>query len=415
MREGRTESLSLSELNGMVRDAIRGALPGHYWVAAEIGEIKENSFSRHCYLELVEKNAVTNQITAKSRAVIWANNYLLLKHFFESQTNTPLTTGIKVLVKASVDFHELYGFSLTISEIDPSYTLGEMHLRKMQVINQLEKEGILSMNKELPLPALLTRVAVISSPTAAGYGDFINHLNESPYGSRFAVKLFAAVMQGEKTEASIIAALDRIYQHIELFDAVVIIRGGGATSDLNAFDSYPLAANCAQFPLPILSGIGHERDESIVDMVAHTRLKTPTAVAGFLLNRFSDCVELLNEAVLGLSEIVENSIDTNNQTLQRLSERLLRAASGHIVNRRYSIARTAERLKNVTENSLRQASYQLTNFEQFFKMASPEYILKKGYALVVKEGRAVAGAAQLKANDGVELRFTDGTKKATIQ
>ena len=415
MREGRTEPLSLSELNGMVRDAIRDALPGYYWVAAEIGEMKENSFSHHCYLELIEKNPVTNQITAKSRAVIWANNYLLIKHFFESQTNTPLSTGIKVLVKVSIDFHELYGFSLTISEIDPSYTLGEMHLRKMQIINQLEEDGVLGMNKELPLPALLTRVAVISSPTAAGYGDFINHLNESPYGNRFAVKLFAAVMQGEKTEASIIAALERIHQHIELFDAVVIIRGGGATSDLNAFDSYLLAANCAQYPLPILTGIGHERDENIVDMVAHTRLKTPTAVAGFLTDRFADCIELLNEAVFDLSEVVENRIDTNEQALQRLSTRLSNAASGLIANRRYRVSQTTTQLKNATENRLQRASYQLTNFEQFFKMASPEYILKKGYALVLKEGKAVAGAAQLNTNNEVELRFTDGTKKATIQ
>jgi len=415
MREGRTEPLSLSEFNNMARDAIRGALPDYYWVAAEIGEIKENSFSRHCYLELVEKNIVTNQITAKSRAIIWANNYPLIKHFFESQTNTLLSAGIKVLVKVNVDFHELYGFSLTISEIDPSYTLGEMHLRKKQIINQLKEEGILSMNKELSLPTLLTRVAVISSPTAAGYGDFINHLNESPYGDRFTVKLFAAVMQGEKTETSIIAALERIHQHIELFDAVVIIRGGGATSDLNAFDSYPLAANCAQFPLPVLSGIGHERDESIVDMVAHTRLKTPTAVAGFLSDRFACCVEQLNEAVLDLSKIVENRIKTDEQAFQRLSAKLVRTASKHATDRRYPIARMTERLKNATKSHLQRTNYQLTNFEQFFKMASPEYILKKGYALVVKKEKAITGAAQLNANDKIEIRFTDGTKKATIQ
>ena len=399
----------------MVRDAIRDALPDYYWVTAEIGELKENSFSRHCYLELIEKNTLTHQITAKSRAVIWANTYPFVKHLFESRTNTEFGTGIKVLVKVSVDFHELYGFSLTITEIDPSYTVGEMHLRKAQIIGQLEDEGIIGMNKELPLPMLLSRVAVISSPSAAGYGDFINHLNESPWGNRFAIKLFPAVMQGDKTESSVIAALDRIHRHIELFDAVVIIRGGGATSDLNFFDSYPLAANCAQFPLPILTGIGHERDESIVDIVAHTRLKTPTAVAGFLIDRFTDCVALLDELAQDIASAVTNRIDTNEHAIQRLSIKLSGTASALIANQRHRVTQTTLRFESTVKHHINKQSYTIKNFEQFFKMASPDYILQKGYALVVKEGKAVAKASLLDAKDAVELRFIDGTKKATIQ
>ena len=409
------EIVTLSELNGMVRNAIRDALPGYYWVTAEIGELKENSFSHHCYLELIEKNTLTNQITAKSRAVIWAKNYPFVKHFFESHTNTEFATGIKVLVKVNVDFHELYGFSLTITEINPSYTLGEMHLRKMQIINQLEEEGILEMNKELPLPMLLSRIAVISSPSAAGYGDFINHLNESPWGNRFAIKLFPAIMQGEKTEASIIAALDRIHRHIEMFDAVVIIRGGGATSDLNAFDSYPLAANCAQYPLPILTGIGHERDESIVDMVAHTRLKTPTAVAGFLVDRFADCAGLLDELAQNISSTVQTCVNINEQNIRLMSIRLSGSAATLITNRKHHIAQATMQLKNAVSRHIEQQSFTIKDIELFFKMISPNYILKKGYALIVKEGKVVEKASQLKAKEPVELQFTDGTKKAIIQ
>jgi exodeoxyribonuclease VII large subunit len=387
----------------------------YYWITAEIGELKENSFSHHCYLELVEKSALTHQITAKSRAVIWANNYPFIKHYFESQANTTFEQGIKVLVKVSVDFHEVYGFNLTIVEIDPAYTLGEMHLRKEQIIKQLEEDGIFSMNKELPLPLLLTRIAVISSPSAAGYEDFRNHLNESPWADRFAVQLFSATMQGEKTEASVIAALERIHRHIDLFDAVVIIRGGGATSDLHSFDSYPLAANCAQFPLPILTGIGHERDDTIVDMVAHTRLKTPTAAAGFLIDRFADCVGALDDLAQSISAATGNRIAAVQQTIRLLAAKLSVSASNTITKQYARIAQAEAQLRNTSALRLERTAFRIRDFEQFFKLASPEYILQKGYALVLKEGKAVTEAAQLHPGETIELRFADDSKRATIQ
>ena len=413
--ETENQILTLSELNRMVRNTIRERLCDYYWITAEIGELKENTFSHHCYLELLEKNALTHQITAKSRATIWANNYPFIKHYFESRANTTLSHGIKVLVKVSIDFHEVYGFNLTITEIDPAYTMGEMHLRKAQIIKQLEEEGIFSMNKELPLPMLLTRIAVISSSSAAGFGDFMSHLNESPYCNRFAVKLFPSIMQGEKTENSIIAALECIHRYINLFDAVAIIRGGGATSELHSFDSYLLAANCAQFPLPILAGIGHERDETIVDMVAHTRLKTPTAVAAFLIDHFADCVEALDHLAQSIPIGAGSKIAATQQNIRLISTKLSASASKAVAKQYNATTQVETQLRNAAALSMERKAFELKNFEQFFKLASPGYILQKGYALVLKKGKAVAEAAQLHKGETVGLQFADGVKKATIQ
>lgn len=290
-------SLSLVELNMLVRRSVRACLPDEYWVQAELSDVRSN-YSGHCYLEFVQKDSKSNALVAKARGIIWNNVYSRLKPFFERETGQLFVSGIKVLVKVTVDFHELYGYSLTVVDIDPTYTLGDMARRRKEIISRLESEGILTLNKELELPVLAQRIAVISSATAAGYGDFCNQLEHNPYGFVFYPHLFQAVMQGDKVELSIIAALEKIYQTQEKWDVVVIIRGGGATSDLSGFDTYNLAAHCAQFPLPVLTGIGHERDDTVLDVVSHTRVKTPTAAAEFLINHLRGTAEALDLSLI---------------------------------------------------------------------------------------------------------------------
>ena len=280
---GSREALSLQELNFAIKEAINDALPQRCWVRAEMSDVRANASSGHCYLEFIDKDEKSGQIVAKARGTIWARTFQMVKSYFEKETGQSFVSGLKVLVNVSVEFHEVYGYSLSVHDIDPSYTLGDMVKRRKEIILRLQKEGIFELNQDLPFPLLPQRIAVITSPTAAGYEDFINQLTENEYGFPFYIKLFPAIMQGEKTSESVIAALDKIFPHARLFDVVVIIRGGGSASELSSFDSYPLAANCAQFPLPVITGIGHERDDTVVDMVAHTRMKTPTAVASFLV------------------------------------------------------------------------------------------------------------------------------------
>src|SRR5690554_2040794 len=280
------KSFSLSELNGYVREAIQQALPQTYWLRAETSDVRRNR-NGHCYLEFIEKNATTDSIIAKARGVIWSNVYEMLSEYFEKETGQQFTTGLNVLVRVSIEFHELYGYSLTVVDIDPTFTLGEIARNRQRVINRLEQEGVLTLNKELGLPEVANRIAVISSPTAAGFEDFSHQLDKNRPGFKFYTKLFPAIMQGDRSESSIIEALEKIFIHREYFDVVAIIRGGGASADLNCFDSYLLANNIAQFPLPVISGIGHERDVTVADVVSHTRAKTPTAVAEFIIDHMN--------------------------------------------------------------------------------------------------------------------------------
>lgn len=267
------EALTLYELNGLVRGTLERTLQAEYWLQAELSEVRE-AYNGHCYLEFVQKSVNGRDLVAKARGVIWAGMYRLLKPMFERETGRTLSPGLKVLVKVGVTFHELYGYSLTVTDIDPAYTLGDMARLRREILARLEADGILNDNKELSLPLSANRIAVISSATAAGYGDFCNQLLRNDYRLRFTVRLFPAVMQGEHVESSVLAALDAVMARQDDWDAVVIIRGGGATSDLSGFDTYLLAAACAQFPLPVITGIGHERDDTVIDLVAHTRVKT---------------------------------------------------------------------------------------------------------------------------------------------
>lgn len=430
------QTYSLSELTGEIHDVLKEAFPDTYWVRAETSDVHINSASGHCYLEFIEKDPQSNQIIAKARGAIWAKTFRMLKPYFEMETGQHFTSGLKVLVRVSIDFHEVYGFNLNVVDIDPSYTLGDLVRKRQEIIRQLQEEGVFTLNKELSLPALPQRIAVITSPTAAGYEDFINQLFYNKAGYPFYVKLFPALMQGEKTEESIIAALERIDSHRELFDAVVIIRGGGATSDLNSFDSYLLAANCAQFPLPIITGIGHERDDTIIDLVAHTRLKTPTAVAAFLINCMDQAAEQLNLLQQALCTDTLSILNEKKQTLQRIGTLLPATVNNRIERNRSALNLLASKLPTITSGLLERNKNQLelmhqrihtaissrllkeSRFielqEQFIRMASPDYILKRGYSLTLRDGKILKSAKAVKSGDHLTTRFSDGEIESEV-
>ncbi len=431
------QELSLLELNNRIRGVVNDAFPGTCWVRAEMSDVRTNASSGHCYLEFIEKNPVTGQLVAKARGSIWAKTFRMLKPYFEMETGQLFASGLKVLVKVSIEFHELYGYSLTVLDIDPAYTMGDMLRRRMEIIRQLKEEGVFALNKELPFPVLPKRIAVITSPTAAGYEDFLNQLANNRSGYPFYTKLFPALMQGERTEESVIAALDRIYNYLDYFDVVVIIRGGGATSDLNSFDSYLLAANCAQFPLPVITGIGHERDDTILDMVAHTRMKTPTAVAEFLIGRMdSAAVELeglqqeVSELATGillkqknylqllgtrLPVVAVNRIERNRSYLQMVGNKLPVSASALLSRRRSSLETMQMQLQNRVTTRLAEGSRFIQLTEQFIKMASPDYVLKRGYSLTLKDGKIIKHATDLTSGDELTTRFMDGEVKSIVE
>jgi len=313
------QKLTLSELNQWIKDALNTAIPGAVWLVAEISELKENR-NGHCYLELVEKERA--DIVARARATIWSYTYRMLKPYFETSTGQSFSHGIKVLVQVSVEFHPAYGLSLNIKDIDPAYTVGDMALHRKEIIEQLKSDGVFNMNKELPLPLVPQRIAVISSKTAAGFQDFMDQLEKNSAGIKFYPRLFEAYMQGADAPSSIIAALERVFKYENFFDAVAIIRGGGAAADLSSFDNYDLAFNVTQFPLPVITGIGHEKDDTIIDLVAHTRLKTPTAVAEFFIQGAGVFYERLSEMEEEVVKLVRETIDTHREKLEDHAEKL---------------------------------------------------------------------------------------------
>lgn len=405
---------SLLELNRRIKTSIRETFPETCWVQAETSDVRIHTSSEHCYLEFIEKNPVTGQLAAKTRGTIWANTFRMLKPYFEQETGRPFTSGLKVLVNVAVDYHELYGLNLTVLDIDPTYTLGDMARKRMEIIRQLQEDGIFTLNKELELPSLPCRIAVITSPTAAGYEDFLKQITDNKAGFLFYIRLFPALMQGDKTETSIIAALDHIYTNAAHFDAVVIIRGGGSAADLSSFDSYLLAANCAQFPLPVITGIGHERDDTIVDMVAHTRLKTPTAVAEFLIGKMQSAADRLQLLSTRLSSIVSSRLEHNRSTLKKLTANLPLVATSLLSGYTLSLEGLNHRLKHRTASLLSNHAKELQLSEQFITLASPEYLLKKGYSLTLKNGKIVKHASELQAGDLIISRFADGEATSTI-
>lgn len=408
-----TESYSLSELGKCIKMTLKTAFAEPVWVRAEISEMHEN-VSGHCYLDLIEKADDTDALVAKQKATIWAFTYRMLKPYFESETGATLRAGMKVLLLCEVEFHEVYGVSLNVRDIDPAFTVGEMAVRRAEIIRRLTDDGIVDMNKQQPLAPVPQRVAVISSATAAGYGDFCDQLRNNVFGYTFYTKLFPATMQGAQTEQSVVAALDKICDFIDNFDIVVIIRGGGATSDLVAFDNYNLALHCAQFPLPIISGIGHQRDESVVDLVAHTRVKTPTAAAEFLVARINDFEKNIDEMA---QNVAFSAREVVHDELLRLQQRIARlgVVQRVCVHHDAALQHLTMRLRNAAKMAISSEEKRMALVEKSIEYADPATLLRRGFTLTTKHGKIVKSVCDVAPGDIVTTHLADGAFTAMVQ
>lgn len=429
------KALSLFELNNLVRQAIDVTLNGEYWVEAELSEARENN--GHLYMELVEKDELGNTPLAKASAKCWRSVWTRLRPEFERQTNMRLRAGMKVMLKVYPQFHETYGFSWIVSDIDPTYTLGDMARRRLEIIRILKEEGVFELNKQLPLPMFSQRIAVISSETAAGYGDFCNQLRGNSYGFSFSVKLFNAVMQGEGVEHSVIEALNKIYEDVDSYDCVVIIRGGGASSDLTGFDSLSLAENIANFPLPIITGIGHDRDETVADMVAHSKVKTPTAAAALLIDNLCVVMNRIDNArqsiynkvgmlmqserqrMLRLSQLIPTLFSVmstrEHGRLEQLFQRMSAASLRSVAESRNRINLLESKLLMNTEKRMQTERHRLELLAQRLSALDPQVLLKRGYSITTLNGKAVMDGSVLKTGDEIETRFAKGTITSIVE
>ena len=405
--------ITLLELNRLVREIIESEMSHEYWVEAELSECRESR--GHCYMELIEKDEHSATPIAKASAKCWAQKWMLVRPYFERTTGQRLAAGMKVLLKVYPQFHEAFGFSWIVTDIDPTYTMGDMARKRQEIIRQLKEEGVFELQKELELPVFSQRIAVISSETAAGYGDFCNQLSDNPYGFQFRTWLFPAIMQGEGTGQSIIAALEKIYTIINQFDCVVIIRGGGATSDMSGFDTLELAENVANFPIPIITGIGHERDESILDMVSHMRVKTPTAAAALLIDHLKIVLDTINNSQNSITRSVQQKLSTLNAQLLTVSEAIPRLFS--IVKTRHEARLDAfgQKIPMLIERRLTNTCHQLEILEEKVKSLDPQLLLKRGYSITLHNGKAVRDPRQLHQGDEIETRLEKGTLKSIIK
>ncbi|NDV46538.1 exodeoxyribonuclease VII large subunit [Paludibacter sp. 221] len=399
-------SLALSELTYRIQEVIGLNFGKPVWIRAEISELRENS--GHCYMELVEKSEDSDSVLAKCRATCWASTYRMLKPYFESTTGQALSAGMKVLVAVTVDFHGVYGLNLNVRDIDPVFTVGEMAARRLQILRQLEADGIADMNKQLAIPVPAQRIAIISSPTAAGYDDFQNQLLHNKYGFVFYTKLFPAVMQGEATEASVIGALEQIYAQIDLFDVVVIIRGGGATADLAAFDSYDLALNCTQFPIPVLTGIGHQRDVSILDMVAHTSLKTPTAVAEFLVANLQAAENRMLDVFSDIQYFVRRRLENEHRNMESINFRIKYAIRNNLTQKSFLLQSQKQRLQTSAQLQLMKQRNKIGLLSKNIESHSPAFLLEYGYSITTLNGKRVNSAKQIASGNVIKTYFPDG-------
>ena len=403
--------ITLFELNRLVREAIEDALPMEYWVEAELSECRESR--GHCYMELIQKDEQTATPIAKASAKCWANKWLTIRPYFERTTGQQLHAGMKVLLQVYPQFHEAYGFSWIVTDIDPTYTLGDMARKRQEIIQKLKAEGVFDLQKELQLPVFCQRIAVISSQTAAGYGDFCNQLADNPYGFKFETQLFPAIMQGEGVEQSIISALEQIYDMP--FDCVVIIRGGGATSDMSGFDTLALAENVANFPIPIITGIGHERDESILDMISHTRVKTPTAAAALLIDHLKGVLETIEGAQSMITHYVQQKLSIANSQLSIKSEAIPRLFSIVKTRQEAKIDALYTRLPMLIERRLTSERHRLQLMDEKLKALDPTLLLARGYSITMHNGRAVKDASQLPPGAEIETRLAKGTIHSVIK
>jgi len=401
------ESWSLLELHQQIKREMKDAMPDLYWVVAEINELNVNS-AGHCFMELIEKAPHSEQITAKARATVWAYHFRMLSPYFESRTNQRLTAGLKVMLLVNVEFHELYGMSLKVTDINPAFTVGDLAMQRQAVIQKLIDDGVFDMNRELELPPLMQRIAVISSETAAGYGDFVQQIQHNPHGYAFHHRLFQAVMQGNEAETSIIGALEKIFEDEDEFDAVVLIRGGGSQSDLNCFNSYRLAGYIAQFPLPVITGIGHDRDETVADLVACVPLKTPTAVAEFLIHQAMSLDKLLQELSHHLADAAEFAIRQPADRLQDLSQRLQTIIHSYIRIQDREIHVLQIRLNNAVQALLLQKKNHIDRLEDKLRLLNPANLLRRGYSITRAGGKVVRSARMLEKGQQIETILYDG-------
>lgn len=427
-------ALSLFELNSLVREAIEEYVTDEYWVEAELASAHESG--GHCYMELIQKEDGSNTPIARASARCWRSTWALLKPHFERETGQTLRGGLKVLLQVYPQFHENFGFSWIVMDIDPTYTLGDMARRRQEIIRRLKEEGVFDLNKELELPLFAQHIAVISSDSAAGYGDFCKQLSENKQGFKFAVELFSAVMQGEQVEQTVITALNEINERKEDFDCVVIIRGGGSTSDLSGFDTLALAENVANFPLPVITGIGHDRDESVLDMVSHTRVKTPTAAAAFLIEHLQDVYSLIVEAEedvircvtdrlqkerLRIDRLIEllpkqlaAFLTAQHARLGRLIELLPRQTAACLTGQRGNLDLLAATMRGVLERRMLQENHRMELLEHRVDAVNPEKLLQRGYSITRSNGRVVRSPEQLKAGDEIETTMEKGTIKSVV-
>ena len=450
-----TEKVSLEELQLIIRDSLYLALPDFYWVMAEISELKENN-TGHCYLELIEKHPDDKNIRARVRAIIWRNRYRFLKAFFENSAGETLREGLKILVKIKVEYHELYGLSLIISDIDPAFTIGEMAMKRLHVIKKLEQEGIFTMNKDLIFPAVPQRIAVISSKNAAGYTDFVNQLKGNSFGYVFYTALIESSLQGTETEQGVISALDKIALNSHLFDLVVIIRGGGSQTDLSWFDSYNIAYHVTQFPLPVITGIGHDKDVTVTDLVANRSLKTPTAVADFLIDSVASAeneIIEISSGIINASRIIieknRNSIETSGIKLLPLARIMLSDVKDKLLTKIIEINNTGKELifraalipanqesklsssvkslfsgkvtaLKVKNQSLIAASLNfltvnnvmVKSLESTLLLLEPENVLQRGYSITSVNGRILRNSDQVKINDLIDTQLYEGSLRS---
>lgn len=405
------EAITLQQLNQMVASIINEMFAEAVWITAELSDVRVAS-NGHCYMQLVEKDPKRGTMLAFANAHIWANRWWLIRDTFLQETGQAFQSGLKVLLQVQVTMHEAYGYSLNILDVDPSYTLGEMARRRQQILKQLEADGIIDMNRELPFPSLPQRIAIISAEGAAGYGDFCHQLHDNEWGLCFYTHLFPAVMQGNQTESSVISALERIALYQDLFDVVVIIRGGGATADLASFDSYEMALNVANFPLPVITGIGHDRDQTVLDRVAHHSVKTPTAAAALLIDTLSQQLSSLHELQ---DEIVENTRGRIEREQIRVHRLINQVRGTHISlgQQLNHLQLTEERIKMLTSQRLFSDRQKLTFIEQTIKMAQPDNLLKRGFSITRLNGHAVRSASEVPQGAELQIQTADGMIIAT--
>lgn len=407
------DAVSLYELNTLVRNTVESVFDQPVWIQAELAQVSERG--QHCYLEFVQKAPDRSGVLlAKARGQIWARTWLVLRPYFERTTGQTLSAGMNVMVQAEVTFHELYGYSLNVVDINPAYTMGDLARRRQEIINQLREEGVADMNKTLPLPMLMQRIAVVSAEGAAGWGDFRAQLLDNPHHLAFTLRLFPAVMQGERVESSIISALSQIYAEADRWDVVVIIRGGGATTDLTGFDSLPLAENVAQFPLPIITGIGHERDDTVIDLVSHTRVKTPTAAAEFILHHQLSLLQQLDAMTHTITTQATGIIRNHHLRLSAITTSLppLVAMCRQTASSRLD-AICVQLRQNITTRLEREAHH-LQVIDTQLRASHPDHILRLGYSIVRRDSTAVTDADTLTPGDTLHITFHHGTTTATV-